>query len=128
MSTPLPPQIRLLTSILATERALFGSSLGAFEPIPFLHFHACLYHPVEECIALGRERFEPGAGGDHKLVRGFEPTLTYSAHWIAHPGLDRAVRRFLESERAAIRQGLPQWRRETGFKAYASTENGMKDA
>lgn len=113
---------------LANERALFGSSWGALEPIPFLHFHACLYHPVEECIALGRERFEPGAGGDHKLVRGFEPTLTYSAHWLAHPGLDRAVRRFLESERAAIRQGLPQWRRETGFKAYASEENGMKDA
>jgi uncharacterized protein len=113
---------------LASERALFGCSWGAFEEIPFLHFHACLYHPVEECIALGRERFEPGAGGDHKLVRGFEPTLTYSAHWISHPGLDRAVRRFLESERAAIRQGLPRWRRETGFKVYASEESLMRES
>lgn len=108
---------------LAGERALYGRWWGAFEEIPFLHFHACLYHPVEECIIQGRERFEPGAGGDHKLVRGFEPTLTYSAHWIAHAGLDRAVRQFLATERAAIQQGMPQWRKETGFK-----DTGFKDA
>ncbi|HVE85644.1 MAG TPA: GNAT family N-acetyltransferase [Myxococcales bacterium] len=108
---------------LASERALYGRWWGAFEEIPFLHFHACLYHPVEECILQGRERFEPGAGGDHKLVRGFEPTLTYSAHWIAHAGLDRAVRQFLATERAAIQQGMPQWRKETGFK-----DTGFKDA
>jgi len=112
---------------LASERVLYGRYWGAFEAIPFLHFHACLYHPVEECIALGRERFEPGAGGDHKLVRGFEPTLTYSAHWIGHPGLDRAVRAFLEAERAAIRQGLPQWWKETGFKDTGA-EAGESDA
>jgi hypothetical protein len=101
---------------LATDKVLYGRYWGAFEEVPFLHFHACLYHPVEECIARGRERFEPGAGGDHKLTRGFEPSLTFSAHWIAHAGLDRAVRQFLQSEGTAIREGLPQWRKEMGFK------------
>ena len=62
-------------------------------------------------------RFEPGAGGEHKLVRGFEPRLTYSAHFIFNRTLDRAVREFLVHERAAIAQGLPAWRMETGFKS-----------
>ena len=79
----------------------------------------CLYHPVEDCIARGRERFEPGAGGEHKLTRGFEPHLTYSAHLFLHPGLDRAVRGFLAHERAAIESGMPLWWAETGFKERA---------
>lgn len=108
---------------LETDKVLYGRYWGAFEEIPFLHFHACLYHPVEECIARGRERFEPGAGGDHKLTRGFEPSLTYSAHWVAHPGLDRAIRQFLDSEGTAIQKGLPLWRKETGFKQVEETED-----
>ena len=35
-------------------------------------------------------------------MRGFEPTDTHSAHHLAHPGLDRAVREFLEREREAV--------------------------
>ena len=48
--------------------------------------------------------------------RGFEPQLTYSAHLLLHPGLDRAVRAFLLQEQAAVRAGLPRWQAETGFK------------
>ncbi len=95
---------------------LYGRYWGSFEEHPFLHFNVCLYHPVAEGIARGLERFEPGAGGEHKLTRGFEPRLTYSAHLLLHPGLDRAVRAFLAHERAAVEGGLPQWRAETGFK------------
>jgi predicted N-acyltransferase len=102
---------------LASSEVLYGRYWGCFEEHPFLHFNVCLYHSVEECIGRGRQRFEPGAGGEHKLVRGFEPSLTYSAHWIFDPGLDRAVRAFLSHERAAIERGLPSWRAETGFKS-----------
>jgi len=98
---------------------LYGRYWGCFEEHPFLHFNVCLYHPVAEGIASGLSRFEPGAGGEHKLTRGFEPHLTYSAHLLLHPGLERAVRGFLEHERAAVRGGLPQWRAETGFKGEA---------
>ncbi|RKH00148.1 N-acetyltransferase [Corallococcus sp. CA053C] len=97
-------------------RTLFGRYWGALEAHPFLHFNVCLYHPVEDCIARGLERFEPGTGGEHKLTRGFEPHLTYSAHLFLHPGLDRAVRGFLAHERAAVESGLPLWWAETGFK------------
>ncbi|MBJ6759619.1 N-acetyltransferase [Myxococcaceae bacterium JPH2] len=104
---------------LIGPRALFGRYWGCFEEHPFLHFNVCLYHPVEDAIARGLERFEPGAGGEHKLTRGFEPQLTYSAHLLLHPGLDRAVRGLLAHERAAVQGGLPQWWAETGFKERA---------
>jgi predicted N-acyltransferase len=104
-----------------SPHALYGRYWGCFEEHPFLHFNVCLYHPIEEAIARGLERFEPGAGGEHKLVRGFEPSLTYSAHWIFDPRLDRAVRQFLEHERNAIRQGMPRWQEETGFRTSVSS-------
>ena len=86
---------------IAGARTLFGRYWGAFEERPFLHFNVCFYHSIEDCIVNKLERFEPGAGGRHKMVRGFEPTITSSAHHLAHPGLDRAVREFLEREREA---------------------------
>lgn len=101
---------------VAGPDVLYGRYWGCFEELPFLHFNTCLYHPVEDAIARRLKRFEPGAGGEHKLVRGFEPRLTYSAHWLFHPTLDRAVRDFLAHERTAIAQGLPNWQAETGFK------------
>jgi uncharacterized protein len=84
---------------LAGKSTLFGRYWGAIEERPFLHFNVCFYHSIEECITRGLTRFEPGAGGRHKLVRGFEPTITHSAHIFTHPGLDRAVREYLASER-----------------------------
>jgi predicted N-acyltransferase len=101
---------------VASPLALYGRYWGSFEEHPFLHFNVCLYHPIEEAIARNLSRFEPGAGGEHKLVRGFEPSLTYSAHWIFDMRLDRAIRQFLEHERNAIRQGLPRWQEDTGFR------------
>jgi hypothetical protein len=101
---------------LAGPRVLYGRYWGCFEEHPFLHFNVCLYHPLQEAISQGLRRFEPGAGGEHKLARGFEPHITYSAHLLLHPGLDRAVRAFLIQEQAAVRAGLPRWQAETGFK------------
>jgi predicted N-acyltransferase len=67
-----------------------------------LHFNVCFYEGIDECIKRGLELFEPGAGGEHKLVRGFEPTLTHSVHHIAHPVLRRALSDHVARERAAI--------------------------
>ncbi|WP_437572962.1 GNAT family N-acetyltransferase [Sorangium sp. So ce887] len=88
---------------LAGPTTLYGRYWGASEERPFLHFNVCYYHPVEDCIARGLRRFEPGAGGSHKLVRGFAPSITHSAHHLAHPRLDAAVRDFLVRERAVVR-------------------------
>jgi len=87
-------------------RALYGRYWGAHEDLPFLHFNVCYYHGVRHCLARGLDLFEPGAGGEHKRARGFEPTVTYSSHWVAHAGLRRAVGEFMAREREAIAQAV----------------------
>jgi predicted N-acyltransferase len=93
---------------LLGETTLYGRYWGAAEERPFMHFNVCFYHSIDEAIERKLERFEPGAGGQHKLVRGFEPSLTHSAHHLAHPGLDRAVRDFLARERSAVHESVAQ--------------------
>ena len=77
----------------------YGRYWGAFQEVPFLHFNVCYYAAIEHCIAHGLQRFEPGAGGDFKQLRGFDPRPTRSMHFLAHPGLRQAVSDYLESER-----------------------------
>ncbi len=81
---------------------LYGRYWGSAAPEDSLHFEACYYRGIEHCIAAGLESFDPGTQGEHKLARGFEPTLTQSAHWLAHGGFRVAIARYLERERAAV--------------------------
>jgi predicted N-acyltransferase len=81
---------------------LYGRYWGAAEHVDCLHFEACYYQGIDYCIANGIEAFDPGTQGEHKLARGFEPTLTHSAHWLAHPGFSTAIERYLERERAGM--------------------------
>jgi predicted N-acyltransferase len=96
----------------ATRSALYGRYWGAVDHHPFLHFNVALYHSIDECLARGVDRFEGGAGGDHKLARGFEPAETWSCHALADPRLDAAVRRHLDSELATRLLGVATWRAE----------------
>ena len=101
---------------------LFGRYWGASPEIasePFLHFNVCYYHGVRECIAEGRAVFEPGAGGEHKKARGFLPTITYSAHWIADPRLRRLLSAHLERERGAVSAHVAEERALSGMKRQA---------
>ena len=78
--------------------ALFGRNWGALEYHPFLHFELCYYQAIDYAIAAKLARVEAGAQGEHKLMRGYLPVPTYSAHWIAHEGLRRAIESFLARE------------------------------
>jgi predicted N-acyltransferase len=95
---------------VASATRLFGRYWGCHEDHPFLHFHVCLYHSVDDCIARGLQVFEGGAGGEHKMSRGFEPTETYSAHAFTDPRLDRAIREHLVRESAERAAELEAWR------------------
>ena len=68
-----------------------------------LHFETCFYQGLDYALAAGLRRFDAGAQGEHKLIRGFEPVLTRSWHQLGHPGLRAAVDDFLAQERAGIR-------------------------
>lgn len=107
---------------LAWADVLYGRYWGCDEELPFLHFNVCLYHSVEECIRLGRRLFEPGAGGEHKLARGFEPSGVHSAHLLFHPRLDRAVRHFLEEERRHHQRLITESAELAGMKPWAGED------
>jgi predicted N-acyltransferase len=83
---------------------LYGRNWGAVRDVPFLHFEVCYYQAIDYAIAHKLAVVEAGAQGEHKLARGYEPVLTHSIHWIAHPGLRRAVADYLEDERPAVEQ------------------------
>jgi predicted N-acyltransferase len=78
---------------------LFGRNWGCTEDVPFLHFELCYYRAIDFAIEHGLARVEAGAQGEHKIQRGYLPRPTYSAHYIAHAGLRRAIADFLEHER-----------------------------
>ena len=81
---------------------LYGRNWGAVEHHPFLHFEVCYYQAIEYAIANKLQRVEAGAQGEHKLARGYLPHTTYSAHYIAHPGLRRAIAEYLSRERSYV--------------------------
>jgi len=87
---------------------LFGRNWGAAREVPFLHFEACYYRALDFAIAHGLARVEAGAQGEHKVSRGYLPTPTWSAHWIADPGFRRAVARFLAEERPLIEAAMAE--------------------
>ncbi|MBD3785528.1 MAG: N-acetyltransferase [Sphingomonadales bacterium] len=91
---------------LIGREALFGRYWGCVEDHAFLHFELCYHQAVDWAIAQGLPRVEAGAQGEHKLARGYLPVATWSAHWIAHPGLRRAVDDFLRAERAAVAEDI----------------------
>ena len=99
------------------HNALYGRYWGALEDRNFVHFEVCFYSGIEQAIALGLDRFEPGAGGEHKLTRGFEPTATHSVHHLRDPRLDRAVRDYLAREKPSVLSEIDAVRREMPMKS-----------
>lgn len=82
--------------------AVYGRNWGALEHHPFLHFECCYYQAIEFAIHRGLARVEAGAQGEHKLARGYLPSRTYSAHWIANASFREAVAEYLGREREYV--------------------------
>ena len=80
------------------DTSLYGRYWGCDFEYNCLHFETCFYQGIEYCIKHGLQRFEPGAQGEHKITRGFLPTETYSAHWIADKQFKRPIEDFLNRE------------------------------
>lgn len=118
-------RLRIITAILddrhiaaalfvVGEDTLYGRYWGCLDDYHHLHFETCYYQGIDLAIAEGLQRFDAGAQGEHKLVRGFEPVLTHSWHNVAEPGFREAVAHFCEEEaedvdryRAAALEALP---------------------
>jgi predicted N-acyltransferase len=98
------------------DDTLYGRHWGAYRQYPGLHFETCFYQGIDYCINNGLARFEPGAQGEHKISRGFLPTPTWSAHWIAEPRFRDAIARFLVQETAAMEDYIGELRTQSPYR------------
>ncbi len=101
---------------LLGEEALFGRNWGCLVDAPFLHFELCYYRAIDFAIEHKLPRVEAGAQGEHKIQRGYLPVPTYSAHWIEHRGLRRAVADFLDQERPAMMREIEALHESSPFR------------
>ncbi len=106
---------------LRSSDTLYGRHWGCIEEFNSLHFEACYYAGIDYCIAHGLKRFEPGAQGEHKVWRGFEPTPTWSAHYLDHPAFAGAVAEHLRREQAGMETYMHDLRAHLPFKTDADT-------
>ena len=98
---------------VASKTHLYGRYWGCFEEYRFLHFNVCMYHSIEECIRRGVQVFEGGAGGEHKIPRGFEPSETFSSHLFLDERLDRPIREFIAREADERERALAEWQKNS---------------
>lgn len=101
---------------LRSSDTLYGRYWGASASFHSLHFEACYHQGIEYCIERGIARFEPGTQGEHKVSRGFEPTLTWSAHFLADVRFRDAVHDFLQREAPAIDAYAAEIARHTPYR------------
>lgn len=101
---------------VAKGDALYGRYWGCDEHVRNLHFEVCYYAGIEHCIEHGLQRFEPGAGGDYKQMRGFDAQPTYSGHFLRDPRLHAAIERFLDSERAQADRAIDHLQEHSALK------------
>lgn len=103
---------------LRSDDTLYGRYWGTRVQIPGLHFETCYYQGIEYCLREGLPAFEPGAQGQHKLARGFLPTLVRSRHWIADPGFSRAISHWCEQEAESLLAYAQTLERHGPFKEH----------
>jgi uncharacterized protein len=84
------------------DDALFGRYWGAGGNYHSLHFETCYYQGIEYCIERKLQRFEPGTQGEHKVPRGFVPTMMSSAHFVVDPRFAAAIRDFAAREARGV--------------------------
>src|SRR5689334_2772058 len=109
---------------LETDGALYGRYWGAELHVDLLHFETAYYAGIERAIARKLPLFEAGAQGEHKLLRGFDPAPTYSAHWIRHPGLSAAIEDFTRRESAALAAQIAELASFGPYRSTAGDDDG----
>lgn len=65
---------------------MYGRYWGSTREVPFLHFSTCYYSPIAWAIRNGISMMDPGFGGEHKLIRGFESVPVY--HYVKFHGTE----------------------------------------
>jgi len=106
-----------------SDDVLYGRYWGADAHYNSLHFETCYYQGIDYCIANKKQIFEPGTQGEHKISRGFVPTTTWSAHWLARPEFYSAIRSYLREEGRHIDRYMDAAGSHSPYRAGDDTEN-----
>ncbi|MBL4889866.1 MAG: GNAT family N-acetyltransferase, partial [Candidatus Lindowbacteria bacterium] len=99
---------------------LYGRYWGSRVQVPFLHFECCYYAHIDYAIQNKLKRFEAGAQGEHKFLRGFETCPTYSAHWIARDDARVAIDSLVKRETIYVQEMMAQYNRISPDKVLRS--------
>ncbi|HCX66142.1 MAG TPA: GNAT family N-acetyltransferase, partial [Rhodobiaceae bacterium] len=70
---------------------------------------------------------EAGAQGEHKLARGYVPSRTYSAHWIANTSFREAVGEYLSRERQYVDRDIAILGEYAPFRHDTSKDEYQED-
>ena len=100
-----------------SDTTLYGRYWGSDGHFDALHFETCYYQGIDYCIETGKQCFEPGTQGEHKISRGFTPVETWSAHWLAHPQFADAIGRYLDEEGRHIENYIETVDAHTPYKS-----------
>ena len=76
---------------------------------------------LEAAIERGLPRVEAGAQGEHKLQRGYMPSMTHSSHYIRDPRLSAAIDAYLSQERRQIKYTMEALEQHTSPYKTAKT-------
>ena len=105
-----------------SDTTLYGRYWGSDGHFDALHFETCYYQGIDYCIESGKQLFEPGTQGEHKISRGFAPVETWSAHWLAHPEFADAIERYLNEEGRHIDRYIETVDAHTPYKSGEDEE------
>lgn len=109
-------EIIAISLLFISDTTLYGRVWGCSEDYDHLHFELCYYQGIDYCIQQGLTTFDPGAQGEHKISRGFLPTKTVSAHWIAHPEFKTLIKRFTVHEKKMMQEHCDELMKSSPFK------------
>jgi uncharacterized protein len=98
------------------NQKLSGRYWGCIDDVPFLHFELCYYQPIEFAIKNKIKIIEAGAQGEHKISRGYIPTITYSNHWIKDSEMSFAIESFLKKESEIVKKNVDYLLKSIPFK------------
>ena len=98
------------------EDTLYGRYWGCNEEVPFLHFELCYYQAIDWAIQERLSSVQAGAQGEHKVMRGYEPVITKSAHFAPNRNFRSAIAEFLVTEREAVAAEVEWLRTELPYR------------
>lgn len=110
-----------------SDTTLYGRHWGCSEQVDKLHFEACYYQGIEYCIANNIKYFEPGAQGQHKIARGFIPTLTRSSHWLNNSPFQESIDDFIKHEHQHIEDYMKNLKSPYKEDLIVSDKNSDKE-